>query len=479
MAVKLTIADKPYDPTSYSISEDATPVKGGDSSGSVGTFDVTIPERNFNQLLAHKAEVTLSDSQWGSITGKVDKITRSDDGGTFSLNCIAETAELAVYNVTAKPYSGTLAGAVQAYIDLANSEITWWMPALIGNRPVSFIGWTGELWIQLKALALAQGLEINLMDGIVRFQIPGKITIPGERVVGRGADLGSNALADRAELYWYETRPLATGLVYPPHKDIENAQVYSIPAGQETEIMLELSASLSAIIQPTYQETIAPDAFGVSSISLTREGGEPVSVTEWERGGGHVRVEITDDPTRVKMIVRGPGFMGTGTFRLATTKTHRFKEYTSIRLLGSGVDFMRNRVEVPTGVRPGLASSEMAPTQDNIFVTDASRAWDLCASHALTYSSPELTSKFSGPKLGFPTTLGRAPGARFYDQKARHWFRTKSVGYGPGEVTVSGELDTRHSDSVKMYAGMTFNQVKAMHAGKTYEQVRNEGVTRG
>lgn len=479
MAVKLTIAGKPYDPTSYSISEDATPVKGGDSSGSVGTFDVTIPERNFNHLVAHKAVVTLSDSQWGAVTGKVDKITRSDDGGTFSLNCIAETAELAVYNVTAKPYNGTLAGAVQAYIDLADSEITWWMPAAVGNRAVSFIGWTGELWIQLKALALAQGLEINLVDGIVRFQIPGKITIPDERVAGRGADLGSNALADKAELYWYETSPLVNTSVYPPHRDLEHAQTYSIPAGEETEIILELAASVSSVRQPVYRETVSPTWFGDSNVSLTREGGGSVSLAEWQRGGGHARFEIMDDPTQVKLIIRGPGFTGAATFRLAVPATNTHGEYSCIRIVGTGVQFMRNRVEVPTGVQPGLASSEMAPTQDNIFITDAGKAWDLCTSHALTYASADITSKFSGPKLGFPVTMGRAPGARFYDEKARHWFRVKKADYDPGEVAVSGEVDTRHSDSAKMYAGMTFNQVKAMHAGKTYEQVRNEGVTRG
>lgn len=479
MGVKVLINGSETEVIGYSYTEEATPVRGGDSSGSVGTFSVDIPSRGMNPAVMYQVPVSLTDSQYGSVQGSVDSITRSDDGGTLNLKCVANTADVAVFNITAIPFAGTLRGAIDYYISLGDGALEFTIPASIGDLSVAFMGWTGELWYHLKQLAVAFRLEIALVSGTIVFRTPGGLTLSPSRSETRDVEIGDNNLADKAEMYWYKTAPITNGPVYPPHKDLETAQTYSIPAGEETEIVLQLAASVSYVQQPVFRETVSPTWFSQSNISLTTESGAPVTYGQWSRGGGHARVEIQDDDTTVKLIIRGPTGTGGTTFRLAVAATTTHAEYSSIRLAGTGVTFRKLRVEVPTGVKPGHASSEMAPTEDNIFVNNAGRAWDLCTSLALQYSTSDISSSLSVPKLGLESTFGIAPGGRYYDPVSGQFFRARSATYTRAGIAINAELATNHFDSADMYAGMTYDQVQAMHAGKTYTRVQMEGVTRG
>ena len=118
--ITFTINGKEYEPISYTINEESTPIQGGDSSGAVSTFDVTLPDNGDLKVTAlHRAAVKLEDTQYGSIEGMVDAPARSDDAGTFTLSCISVLGYLSVFNVTAPPMSGTLSSVIRRYIDLA------------------------------------------------------------------------------------------------------------------------------------------------------------------------------------------------------------------------------------------------------------------------------------------------------------------------------------------------------------------------
>lgn len=462
----------------YSISEEATPVWGGDTYGAVGSFSVNIPQAEIFQGSLYQSNVVLTDPQYGTIAGHIDKISRNDNDGTYALECLARTAKLAVYNITAPPHVGTLFTAIQSYLILGDATLAWKMPDDMKTLPVAFPGWTGDLWNHLKQLAVAWDLEIAFSQGFVEFRRPRAITLSDEWTANAKADIGDNRLADAAELYWYRTYPISNASVYPPNKDLEFAQTYSIPAGEEAEIVLQLDASVSSVVQPTFRETISPTWFSGSNISLTKEDGSRVTNGDWYRGGGAARIEIMDDPTKLKLIVRGPTGPGTATYRLAVAATNTHREYSSIRIAGNGVGFTRERIEVKTGVRPNYASSEMAPTQDNLFINTASKAWDLCASHARLYSKATVSCTFSAPRVGVEKPLGLTPGARFYDKKSCQWFRVRSVDYSFDLINVSADLDTLLTDANAMLSGITYAQFKTMNAGKNYGQLMLDGVTR-
>ena len=460
----------------YSISEEATPVWGGDTYGAVGSFSVNIPQAEIFQGSLYQSNVVLTDPQYGTIAGHIDKISRNDNDGTYALECLARTAKLAVYNITAPPHVGTLFTAIQSYLILGDATLAWKMPDDMKTLPVAFPGWTGDLWNHLKQLAVAWDLEIAFSQGFVEFRRPRAITLSDEWTANAKADIGDNSLADAAELYWYRTYPISNASVYPPNKDLEFAQTYSIPAGEETEIVLQLEASVSSVVQPVFRETISPTWFSGSNISLTKEDGKKVTFGEWARGNGAARVEIMDDSTRLKLIVRGPYTPGSATYRLAVAGTNTHGEYSAIRIAGNGVGFTRERVEVLTGVRPNYAASDMAPTQDNIFINNASAAWDLCASHARLYSTATVSATFSAPAVGLKNPLGLVPGGRFYDPKSKQWFRARSVDYEFGLIKVSGDLDTLESDAKKMFQGMTYAQLQQKYQGKTYARMMLDGV---
>ena len=80
-----------------------------------------------------------------------------------SVSCTSTSGELAVFNVVAKPFNGTLSAALEYYIRLGHPTIAWSIPSGIGSQAVSFIGWTGELWYRLKQIAIAQSLEVVLL----------------------------------------------------------------------------------------------------------------------------------------------------------------------------------------------------------------------------------------------------------------------------------------------------------------------------
>ena len=478
MGVIVSVAGKIVEPISYGITEPSTPVIGGDSSGAVPTFQVTLPATEANPLILYKADVSITDSQYGTIRGRVDSNKLSQDGYTRTVSCTSTSGELAVFNVVAKPFNGTLSAALEYYIRLGHPTIAWSIPAGIGSQAVSFIGWTGELWYRLKQIAIAQSLEVVLLGDVVTFRRPRGVQIQNEHVTSSDLDVGTNDLAERAEMYWYTTSPVVNSSAYPPYRDLESPQQYSVPSGEETEITLQLSVSLSSIVQPTYRTDISPTWFEGSAICLYTDSGAQISQAEWDRGGGSVRAEIQDDPTQVKLIIRGPtfaegGFMSGGALKLVAPagKTHR--EYTTIRLRGTGVLFSKNLLSMPTGVPTSLATSETTPTDDNIFVTSANRAYDICATLSAAYSYPQVTAAFETPK---PTPLGVSSGARFYDAQAGHWFRSRQNSYNRGTVGISGDIDTLHSDLSASFIGRSYQQVQDANAGLTYEQVRLKGL---
>lgn len=478
MGVKFTIANQVIEPIEYSITEEATPIRGGDSYGAVSILTVKVPTGSLRAMDLIDTQARL-DTDYGWISGIVDSCDRSDDGATISLVIPSMLSQVAVYNITAKPFVGTLQAAIRSYVALGDSTLSVSVASSVANKQVALIGWTGELWHHLKQLAVAYGLEVALVSGVITFRTPRALTLEHSRLGSSQVSYGDNDRADKAELYWYKTRPVNNAPVYPPNLDVEFAQTYSIPAGEETEIVLELETSVSYIAPPVYRESVPPTWFSGSAISLARDDDTIISLAEWNRGGGAVRVKIEDDQMSVRLIIRGPTNASASTFKLVAPANISHAERSSIRLHGTGVAFRRNRCEVLTGVKPNTASSEMAPTQDNIFINDASTAWDLCTSMAQYYTAPRIKSNTDTPSFGVTSPLGGVIGGRYYDTKARQWFRVRSLSYGPGTVGVVADWDTTHVDAQAMYAGMTYAQVQALHSGKTYGRVTIEGVTRG
>mgnify|MGYP003600163466 CR=1 FL=1 len=480
MGVTVSVNGTSVESISYTIRESSTPVTGGDSSGAVSTFDVVLPATAVSPLTLHRASVQVTDPQYGTIFGEADSVKLSRDGHTRTISCVSTTGHLSVFNVVADAFSGTLTQALSYYIRLGHPTVKWSIPSAIGNRAVAYIGWRGDLWYRLKQIAIAQDLEVVLIGDTVTFRTPRSVTLPFQNYGSADLDVGDGDPAERAEMYWYRTSAVSNASVYPPYRDLESPQIHSVPAGEETEIMLQLSVSLKSIDQPVYRETITPDWFEGSAISLYTDSGSRISHAEWDRGGGSVRAEIQDDASQVKLIIRGPtyaegGFLRGGSLRLAVPAGKSNLEYTSIRLRGTGVQFQKELIEVPTGIPKGLASSETTPTDDNPFMTSPGRAYELCTSLAAA-SGARLTAQYSGPTLGIPNGLGIAAGGRFYDSQAGQWFRSRQNNYTREGVSVSGDLDTTHADMASVYEGLTYAQVQALHAGQTYDQVRLKGL---
>lgn len=257
MGFRIEIDGSKIEASDYSVQEASSPLAAGDSSGAVGSFSVTFPtpdpyvrtgspgvesygygegpygEGAYGGTSSAPATtwgilriagpevlidrpVRIYDSRKGFTLGEISSATISQDGGTISVEGSTRLAKLNVYGIQAQPFVGTLRGAFEYYLGLAGVETDLFIDDDIGDRPVVFPGWTGELWYYLKMMAVAQDCDISLVSGVILLRAIRKRIASQNRDTARQASLGSDTLAQAVEVYQYNNRAITNELVYPP-----------------------------------------------------------------------------------------------------------------------------------------------------------------------------------------------------------------------------------------------------------------------
>lgn len=389
MGFRVDIGGKVYETSDWTVQEDATPLAAGDSSGSTGSIEITLP---FLDADNHPAsifgpewfidkDVKLADSRKGFTLGKVEGLRRNDQTGVYTLTCTTRLGELNVYGVEAKPFIGTLRNAFIYYLSLANIDTDFYVDDIVGGRPVAFTGWTGELWFHLKQMALAQDCDISLVSGIVLLRpIRARAATRG-RDVDRSRDIGGGTLAQSVEVYRYNTVPITNELVYPPGGWKPETEVINVNAGEESEYVLELSSSVSSIQQPE-MVTFVGETFQDSSVyTVVANDGLPVPPAAWRDNGGSVVITVEPDTTSLRITLRGPTGIPTtsGTaatnFALALASDVTGNRYSTLRIIGTGVSIEKQKVTIRTGVAPQKTATKVGVTIDNVFISTVDDAY--------------------------------------------------------------------------------------------------------
>lgn len=419
MGFRIDIEGMKLEAGEYSVTEAATPLAAGDSSGQVGTFSITVPipdeyvplgtsvigfeygEGSYGegpyggssfveipnspwkvirqvgpQILIDKS-VRIEDPRKGFTLGTITGSVESRDGGTIQLTGLSRLGSLNVYGIQAQPFSGTLRAAFTYYLSLAGITTDLFVDDEIGDRPVIFPGWNGELWYYLKLMAAAQDCDLSLVSGVILLRSIRKRVATSDRDETRTISTGTNTLAQAIEIYQYNNRSISNQLVYPPGGWTPDVEVLTVNAGEFTEYTLELSSSLSSIQAPTMQAFVAQDYESSSVYTIVADDGLAVDPALWVSNGGNLEVSISDDTTHLIVRLRGatgiPTSAGTAAqnFSVALGADTTGNRYSTLRIVGSGVAYSKVKKRVRTGVPASKTSTDVGVTIDNPFISTA------------------------------------------------------------------------------------------------------------
>lgn len=377
--------------SNYTVEEAATPLTAGDSSGQVGTFNLTFPIpdpaltttratpwkylRTIGETVFIGTQVRIDDPRKGFTLGKVRGASVSQDGGTLSLTGVSRLGSLNVFGVQAQPYVGTLSGAFTYYLSLANITTDFFIDPDIASRPVVFPGWSGELWYNLKLMTAAVDCDISLVSGIILLRDIRKRVATSGRDLTRSVTTGGGTLAQSVEVYQYDNRPITNKLVYPPGGWTPEVDVLNVNAGEEQEYTLELSSSVTSIQTPVMQTFVDQNYSASSVYTIVADDGLPVDPALWTRNGGNLTVTISPDTTHLIVRIRGaidiPTTLGAAAsnFSVALGSDTTGNRYSTLRIVGTGVSFNKTKHTFRTGITASQTATEVGVTIDNPFIS--------------------------------------------------------------------------------------------------------------
>lgn len=490
MGAKVEIAGFSFPVRDWTITEDSTPLAASDTSGSTGTLTVTIsapdPDleyvqptgmkliRDFSHNILLEKALTFSDPRWGTLPGRVSSVSKPTPG-TIRIQAVTDLNQLNSFNVRALPFTGTLGNLIRTYLTRAGVTVAPVIDAALNTRPVSAPGWRGELWYHLKMLSQAHEFDVSLVNGVPTFRtLRQNILLPGLDK-DRGTDLPVPSLAQSVEVYQWNNRAITNELVYPVGGWNPETTVFNVNAGEISEYTLELSASVSSVQTPVLQEYVAPTHDSSSVYTVVANDGLPVPPALWTEQGGAISVRINPDTRSLTFRIRGAFRVPISTgewasnYSVALASDTSGSRYSTLRIVGTGVAYDRQKNVFRTGVTAAQTGTEVGVTVDNPFLSTKDQVYRAGTRAALQFSGPvpNLSKSVTTPYATTPI-LGNLSGARVYDKETRRYYRARSATVTPSGVSAQFDSDVTYSDVEGFRVGKTYAQVETTRTGLTY-----------
>lgn len=491
MGTSVKIGGYPFLTRTWQVTEDSTPLAASDSSGSTGvlTFTINAPDRDLEHVqntgmkwildyghnILQDKDVTLTDSRFGLISGKVSTVSKPSPG-TISITANVLLNRLNSYNVRANPFNGTLGNLIRYYVSLGYPGASVSVASALNTRPVNAPGWNGELWYYLKMLAMAHEFDISTVNNVLTFSQLRQRTFPKGLDIARASDSPVPNLAQAIEVYRYNNVGITNKLVYPVGGWNPETEVLNVNAGEKAEYTLQLSASVSSIQTPTMETVVDPTYSASSVYTIVANDGFPVSVAQWLGSGGQVKISIGEDTTTLKVTLRGATRVPLSTggfatnFSLALASDNSGSRYSTLRIVGTGVAFDKVKNTIRTGATAQQTGTLVGVTIDNPFLSDKNQQYRAGTKAAAQFATPipQRSGQVTNAVLPPDTTFGKVGGTRINDSETKRPYRIRSSQIGPATVSYSAEDDLLHSDMEALRIGKTYAQVQSTRNGVTY-----------
>ena len=505
--------------SAYTVEEEATPVDASDSTGATGRFGFTFFSAKMADAKRMRGKVVdLEDRGQGTTQGIARMPNYS--GGNLTLS-VDSRATLLVVERTAQPYAGTLGGYFIYLLGLVDITTGYYVEPSIADIPVTFPGWQGDVWFQMKNMLAAKGVEVSLVsDLIVMRPLRGRVTVDKRDLEYSWSSDDSN-LALSIEGYYYQNHQETGYLAYPSGGWNEDVQVYQVDAAETIEFNIPITASLSSVVQPVVQDNVERDYKASSVYSVMASDGLPLPAAQWIAEGGSISVKVGEDTRSLIVTITGAADP-TGEYapyRIAATAGPS-DNYSSLRIVGTGVFYDKTLVTMNTAVSTDRASQEVGAKIDNEFISTIEELYDAMIWTLARFAGPRqtLTIRTVGVNrsgqtgvYSYPTiadfnayatsqgwtsiadfnaaysgdliadfnewwfaqvadtfenqAFGNIAGAR--TKRDSMWWRIRKATISPDSITYTAEADTVISDFNEEWTGKTIADFNAEWAGRT------------
>jgi len=208
------------------------------------------------------------------------------------------------------------------------------------------------------------------------------------------------------------------------------------------------------------------------------------------------------------------------TFSLALGSDFTGNRYSTLRVVGSGVSFDKQSVNIRTCIDPRLTGTEIGVTIDNPFLSTWDDAYSAGAKAAKIYAGERMilsgamtsinqlgdTGSATYPRYSYDQSqhqgrtyaqvrtvnagktyrtveqdyfdivrndfenqvFGNTGGVRIWDRKTHRWYRTRSGTTDTEEISFQAEDDLVHSDALNRYGDVTYTFEQNMFPRHTY-----------
>lgn len=477
----------------YSYTEDVTSLEPSNLTGGTGQVNVsaiaveanTVGLTHPNSNLLINNSMTLTDSQHGSVTFQVKKLSTSS--GVVSLTGDTIMARLNVVK-TAQPYGGlsgaTLLGAIEYYCSLVDivPVVDVDFSAKLEAVPVNFIGWTGNVWEYLKMLCAGISASTTENIGIEAY-------VSGEGLYFREAKTQSvnysNVISDESisvdsfqaaqqiEISNYNTKYLVDAVVqeqkpnatlYMANQNVSISDSLQVDAGATLTKRFTINASLESVKQPTCVSAIFPLPYAGSTGQYVVVGNDdlPIDPDEWIGQGGSLTISLTENPDEIEISIVAPPalFLPTAANPANVTnapykigvESSGGEDYPALYVVGTGVFFEKTTETYLTGASSDYTAKTSAMSVDNPFViNDFNQSTrGIAAAQAACGPNVTLAQSVNG-SLPYGETPGKMQAVK------NNKFRTLSASYGPSSTGLSSSASVFIDDFNELWADKTFD----------------------
>jgi len=370
----------------YSYTEGSTPLVPGDESGAIGDVSIEVLNDNNASILLYKDEFYLQDNFHGSVIGDIESVSGSNDTVTMG-----GRSRLSLLNVETiiPPRSGPIGDIIEGVINSLGITSNIIKDSSLSTTGVRAPGFEGDAWVYIKKLCSAYGVEVTVIREYIIIRPARQRLISNENLIDVSWQVQDIELAQTFDVAYYNYTSRTDYLVYPEGGWNSEVQVYQVAANETTEFELDLEFFLTSVQQPTVQDTVSKEYDIASAYSVSGNDNLPVSAAFWTDFGGDMAFEILGDGSRVKVTITGPTYEALSPYTIGISDGST--SYSTLRMVGSGMDFNRLLYTEETGLGPDEAPTVKGAEIDNVAIDTLADAKKYALSARRLYSLPTQT----------------------------------------------------------------------------------------
>lgn len=470
--------------TTYSVTENASPLTPADTSGGATTVSLGVQEYDESPMLSG-GQLTIYEGDRALVQGDISAPT--SDGTTVSIASMSVIAKLNVVRKIA-PFTGALddyIGTLLAAVGGARAVVA---DAGIAGRHVELPGFNDNVLSRVKELCAAQGVELSDKGDAAYLRFPRERFFDGRDTTATGFSIDNSQLAQSVEVINYNSAWKTNTLIYPEatYDDTTgastdpgwtpNTSVLTVDAGSVTVIEVPILGSLASVEQPVCMKEVGPtDGVNGSVYSVIGQGSnnnatagtqasiETLDPAAWTARGGSVTVAVGENyDTIIITITAGSNDPTLAPFAIAMNGGNN-TAYSSLRIRGTGVIDHKQKITYPTGLGPTDTTTVVGTTIDSHYVQSRDVAERVAHETMPLFSAPRMTTTAVTDDSGLD--IGDIAGARF--RQGDTMYRVTSAVSSEGGVSVTAASDTTLDDFDAIWAAKSFDDFDAVWAGRT------------